>query len=110
MPTVSLYACEIEMWSRSRSWYLLIFVIWAAVSAQSQAATPLGAIDELMRAEKLADVLKHYPAAVEEVVSGLPEDEKAKASERLNLAARIKEAGYELRRTDDLRLWQFVDK
>ena len=94
----------------NRSWFVPIFVIWAAIVAHSQAATPLGAIDELTRAEKLADVLKHYPAAVEEVVSELPADEKAEVSKRLNLASRIREAGYELHRTDDLRLWQLVDK
>ncbi|HEY6970193.1 MAG TPA: hypothetical protein VJA94_13380 [Candidatus Angelobacter sp.] len=94
----------------SRFWYVPIFVIWAAVIAQSQAATPLGAIDELTRAEKLADILKHYPAAVQEVVSELPEGEKAEVSKRLSVASRIREAGYELRRTDDLRFWQFVDK
>jgi len=94
----------------ARCFLLAICLIGSAVTARSQAATPLGAIDELVRAEELADVVRHYPAAVEEVVTGLSENEKAEVSERLNVAFRIREAGYELRRTDDLRLWQFVDK
>src|SRR5215472_11264031 len=88
--------------------FLAIFTVSGAIVARPQAATPLGAIEELVTAEKVADVVRHYPVAVEQVVNILSESEKVEAAKQLLISKRIREAGYELRRTNDPKLWQLV--
>ena len=70
----------------------------------------MGALEELLTADKLADAINHFPSAVQEAVSGLTEEEKSEATKHLLVKEQFKKQGYELRNTNDPTIWQMVDK
>src|SRR5215471_10401411 len=94
----------------SRYCLLAISVVFFASPAFAQAASPLGALEELVTAKKVADVIRHYPVAVEQLVNELQENERVGAAKELLVSEKLRQAGYELRTSNDLREWTIVDK